>query len=186
MVTACSVIGLSQVFDFVGILSAGPAFKAMQSGGLGAGAMFTAVALLCLAAFLVSLRFAAHFTVRFVVWVLAHTLYRVKARGLEHLPARAPGGRGGALLVANHVSFVDAVLLAAVAIDVLAAALVAHFLGPFALDRARRDRLHKVLGYTWVLAMAITALSSFFIHSFPVIGPFSPIHLLALFALWSL
>ncbi|MEL6430856.1 MAG: MFS transporter, partial [Planctomycetota bacterium] len=110
-----SVIGLSQVFDFVGILSAGPAFKAMQSGGLGAGAMFTAVALLCLAAFLVSLRFAAHFTVRFVVWVLAHTLYRVKARGLEHLPARAPGGRGGALLVANHVSFVDAVLIAAVA-----------------------------------------------------------------------
>ncbi|MEL6467062.1 MAG: DUF2306 domain-containing protein [Pseudomonadota bacterium] len=68
----------------------------------------------------------------------------------------------------------------------IAAALVALFLGPFALYRARRDRLHKVLGYTWVLAMAITALSSFFIHSFPVIGPFSPIHLLALFALWSL
>ena len=65
-------------------------------------------------------------------------------------------------------------------------AIVSVFLGPFALLRQRRDRLHKVLGYIWVIAMAGLALSSFFIHTFQVIGPFSPIHLFAVFTLWSL
>lgn len=59
-------------------------------------------------------------------------------------------------------------------------------LGPVALFRRRRDRVHKVLGYVWVAAMAAVALSAFFIHSFPIIGPFSPIHLLAVLTLWSL
>ncbi|MEP1587388.1 MAG: DUF2306 domain-containing protein [Tateyamaria sp.] len=68
----------------------------------------------------------------------------------------------------------------------VASASTALLLGPLALYRKRRDRLHKVTGYTWVLAMGIAALSSFWIHDFPVIGPFSPIHLLAVLALWSL
>ena len=68
----------------------------------------------------------------------------------------------------------------------VASAVLALALGPFAIYGRRKSRLHKSMGYVWVLAMGITALSSFGIHSFPVIGPFSPIHLLALFALWSL
>lgn len=66
------------------------------------------------------------------------------------------------------------------------AAATALVLGPFALYRARRDRLHKIQGYVWVLAMGVVAVSSFWIHSFAVIGPFSPIHGLAIFTLWSL
>ncbi|WP_299146271.1 DUF2306 domain-containing protein [uncultured Tateyamaria sp.] len=66
------------------------------------------------------------------------------------------------------------------------AACLALLLGPFALYGRRKGRGHKVQGYVWVIAMAVTALSSFGIHSFAVIGPFSPIHLLSLFALWSL
>lgn len=66
------------------------------------------------------------------------------------------------------------------------AATLAIGLGPVAILRRRRDRLHKAAGYAWVLAMAVTAVSSFWITSFGVVGPFSPIHLLALFALWSL
>lgn len=68
----------------------------------------------------------------------------------------------------------------------VASASIALLLGPLALYRKRRDRLHKITGYIWVLAMGITALSSFGIHSFALIGPFSPIHLLAILALWSL
>lgn len=67
-----------------------------------------------------------------------------------------------------------------------ATALLAILLGPFALYRRQRDRTHKITGYIWVLAMATAAFSSFFIHSFPLVGPFSPIHLLAVLALWSL
>ena len=45
-------------------------------------------------------------TVRFVVWLLSHTIYRVRVEGRENLPAE-----GGGLLVANHVSWIDGVLL---------------------------------------------------------------------------
>jgi acyl-[acyl-carrier-protein]-phospholipid O-acyltransferase/long-chain-fatty-acid--[acyl-carrier-protein] ligase len=44
--------------------------------------------------------------IRFLVWLLAHTLYRIRIEGREHLP-----DEGGALLVANHVSWLDGVLL---------------------------------------------------------------------------
>jgi uncharacterized membrane protein len=81
----------------------------------------------------------------------------------------------------------DPILSAAPVIQIHAsAALLALLLGPVALYRRRRDRLHKITGYLWVLAMAVTALSSFGIWSFALIGPFSPIHLLAVLALWSL
>lgn len=47
---------------------------------------------------------------RFAAWALVHTVFRVKKQGLEHIPER-----GLAVLVCNHVSFADALVLAAVA-----------------------------------------------------------------------
>lgn len=66
------------------------------------------------------------------------------------------------------------------------AALVALILVPLVMWRKRRDRLHKILGYTWITAMAVTALSSFAITNFGIIGPFSPLHALSLLTLWVL
>lgn len=66
------------------------------------------------------------------------------------------------------------------------AALCAIILGPLALWRRSRDRWHKNLGYAWVVAMAVTALSSFAILDRPVIGPFSPIHALSVLTLTGL
>lgn len=68
----------------------------------------------------------------------------------------------------------------------VAAAVVAMLLGPLALYLRQGTKLHKYAGYIWVSAMTLLALSSFGIHSFAVIGPFSPLHGLALFTLWSL
>jgi hypothetical protein len=48
------------------------------------------------------------YLLRFVAWVATRTVYRFKVRGDEHIPAE-----GAAVLVCNHVSFVDAVLLMA-------------------------------------------------------------------------
>ena len=47
------------------------------------------------------------FSMRFIVWLLSHTMYRVTHRGLESIPEK-----GGAIIVCNHVSYVDALLLA--------------------------------------------------------------------------
>ncbi len=48
------------------------------------------------------------FLLRFVAWILMHLLYRVRERGIDNIPEQ-----GGALIVCNHVSFVDALLLSA-------------------------------------------------------------------------
>ena len=48
------------------------------------------------------------YLLRFLAWMLTHVVYRFKVRGDEHIPAS-----GAAILVCNHVSFVDAVLLMA-------------------------------------------------------------------------
>jgi 1-acyl-sn-glycerol-3-phosphate acyltransferase len=48
------------------------------------------------------------FLLRFVVWILMHTMYRLREVGLSNLP-----DEGAALLVCNHVSFVDSLILAA-------------------------------------------------------------------------
>jgi len=48
------------------------------------------------------------YLLRFVAWVLSHFVYRFKVTGDEHIPTE-----GAAVLVCNHVSFVDAVLLMA-------------------------------------------------------------------------
>lgn len=66
------------------------------------------------------------------------------------------------------------------------AAVIAVLVGPVPLYRKRRDRLHKVSGYIWVVAMFTVAVSAFFIHSFAVIGPFSPLHGFAFLTFWSL
>lgn len=63
-------------------------------------------------------------------------------------------------------------------------ALFALLIGPWALYRKRRDVWHKTFGYTWIIAMISTAVSSFWIHSFGIIGPFSPIHLLSTWTLF--
>ncbi len=56
------------------------------------------------------------------------------------------------------------------------AACVAFVLGPIALLRRSRDRIHRLAGYGWVIAMALTALTALGIFELRVIGPLSPIH----------
>jgi 1-acyl-sn-glycerol-3-phosphate acyltransferase len=46
------------------------------------------------------------FVLRFFIWMLGHTLYRVQDKGLENIPETGP-----VVLVCNHVSFVDAMLI---------------------------------------------------------------------------
>ena len=48
------------------------------------------------------------YLLRFLAWMLTHVVYRFKVRGEQHIPTT-----GAAILVCNHVSFVDAMLLMA-------------------------------------------------------------------------
>ncbi len=48
------------------------------------------------------------FLLRFLVWLLIHSVYRLEKKGLENIPAT-----GAAMLVANHPTFIDALVIAA-------------------------------------------------------------------------
>jgi 1-acyl-sn-glycerol-3-phosphate acyltransferase len=48
------------------------------------------------------------YLLRFIAWMLSHFVYRFEIKGDEHIPTE-----GAAVLVCNHVSFIDAILLMA-------------------------------------------------------------------------
>ncbi len=47
------------------------------------------------------------FSMRFIIWILSHTMYRVTHRDLDRIP-----DEGAAVLVCNHITYLDALLLA--------------------------------------------------------------------------
>ncbi len=68
--------------------------------------LFMATAILNAVVALYIYTLVPEFLLRFLTWVLIHTLYRVKVDGLDHVP-----GEGAVLLAANHVSFVDPMII---------------------------------------------------------------------------
>ncbi|CAK14280.1 MFS transporter [Pseudomonas entomophila] len=68
--------------------------------------LFLVVSLLNIAVNTYIFRIVPEFTMRFLIWLLSHSMYRVEHRELERIP-----DEGAALLVCNHVSFVDALLI---------------------------------------------------------------------------
>ena len=76
--------------------------------GLDAPEIFLAAALLNVAVATYIFTLVPEFLMRFITWVLVSTLYRVRVDGMQHLPEQGP-----ALLVCNHVSFMDPLLLMA-------------------------------------------------------------------------
>jgi 1-acyl-sn-glycerol-3-phosphate acyltransferase len=69
--------------------------------------LVTAILNALVAAYIFSL--VPEFLVRFLAWLLIHTIHRVRSVNAEYLPKR-----GAAILVCNHVSYLDAVVIMAV------------------------------------------------------------------------
>src|SRR5690554_8065690 len=93
---------LNALFMVVGALLA----IAGLSAGLSIPALF-AVAALCNAAVAIYIySLVPEFFIRFLAWLLVKTLYRLRLEGADHIPHD-----GLALIVANHVSYADAVIL---------------------------------------------------------------------------
>jgi len=68
--------------------------------------LFLAVSLMNIAVNTYIFKIVPEFSMRFMIWLLSHSLYRVEHRDLDLIP-----DEGAALLVCNHVSFVDALLI---------------------------------------------------------------------------
>ena len=63
------------------------------------------------------------------------------------------------------------------------AALSAFVLGAVQLAAPKGTIPHRAVGWLWAGLMLVLVLSSFFIHTIRLWGPFSPIHLLSIFTL---
>jgi len=69
--------------------------------------LFTAILNLVVAIYIFSL--VPEFLMRFLVWILIHTIYRVEVKGMENIPDTGP-----VIVAANHVSFVDPLIIGGV------------------------------------------------------------------------
>ena len=66
------------------------------------------------------------------------------------------------------------------------AAMAAFVLGIVQLTAPKGTIPHRAAGWLWVAIMVVVSITAFFIHEIRLWGPFSPIHLLAIFTLISL
>lgn len=102
------VIAANNILNaFFMVVSAGVTML-LFSFGLTIPQLFLATALLNALVALYIYRLVPEFLMRFIVWLLIHSVYRLKKEGLEHIPEEGP-----AVIVCNHVSFVDALVIMA-------------------------------------------------------------------------
>ena len=103
-----AVIAFGNIFVFSGVVVGSLGAWMLSSVGLNAAGILNAagVAAIALTAWVIWLMPESF--IRMVLFLVTHTFYRLRVVGLEHVPER-----GGALLLPNHVSFVDGLFLTA-------------------------------------------------------------------------
>ena len=104
-----AVLGLSSMIDFTGILLASGLYYLLEKVfELSPPVMCVVLGVMVLLFLVSSLFYTAQFAIRLFLLFLVRCFYRVRLQGVEQVPRE-----GGALLVCNHVSFVDGMLVAA-------------------------------------------------------------------------
>ncbi|HXF67347.1 MAG TPA: MFS transporter [Burkholderiales bacterium] len=102
------VIAGNNILNAVFIVAAALFAIVLFEAGLTIPQLFLVTALMNAAVALYIYTLVPEFLMRFLVWLLVHSVYRLEKSGLENIPEQGP-----ALLVCNHVSYVDALVIAA-------------------------------------------------------------------------
>ncbi|HTH62213.1 MAG TPA: MFS transporter [Paraburkholderia sp.] len=102
------IIAANNILNALFMIASALMAIALTAAGVGIPGLFLTTALLnvVVAAYIYAL--VPEFLLRFVAWVLVHTTYRIRVLHPERIPARGP-----AVLVCNHVSYVDALVILA-------------------------------------------------------------------------
>jgi 1-acyl-sn-glycerol-3-phosphate acyltransferase len=102
------IIAANNILNALFMIVAALMSKALLDAGLSLPELFLVVGLMnaAVAAYIYTL--VPEFLMRFLCWLLIHTFYRLEKRGLENIPEE-----GAAVLVCNHVSFVDPLVILA-------------------------------------------------------------------------
>ena len=102
------IIAANNILNALFMIVSSVGVGALLGAGFSIPQVFLVVGLLnAVVAFYIFMLVPEYF-LRFVAWVLTRCVYRFQVRGDDHIPVQ-----GAAILVCNHVSYVDAVLLMA-------------------------------------------------------------------------
>ena len=100
------VIAVNNIYNSIFMVGAGVVGMLMSYFGFTVLQIFKVAAVLNLFAAIYILSVMPEFFLRLISWLLVHSVYRVDKEGIENIPKEGP-----ALLVCNHVAFVDPALL---------------------------------------------------------------------------
>ncbi len=104
-----AVLAAANLTSFIGIFLASGVFYLLASVfKLSPPQIFLAIAVAGLVATIGVLILLPDSLLRFALWILTNSIYRIRKIGRDNIPEK-----GGALFVCNHVSFADALLLLA-------------------------------------------------------------------------
>jgi 1-acyl-sn-glycerol-3-phosphate acyltransferase len=102
------IIAANNIVNALFMVVGAGAAAALLSTGLSIPALFGVAALCNAAVALYIYGLVPEFLLRFVVWLLVHSVYRLQIRDIERIPEE-----GAALIICNHVSHVDALIIMA-------------------------------------------------------------------------
>lgn len=103
-----AVIAFGNIFVFGGVVVGSLGAGTLSFVGFNASEILIAAGLAAMALAVWVIWLMPETFIRMVLFLVTHTFYRLRVIGLEHVPER-----GGALLLPNHVSFVDGLFLLA-------------------------------------------------------------------------
>lgn len=102
------VIGANSILNALFMVAAALLGAAALGAGLTIPQLLLATGILNAFVALYIYTLVPEFLLRFVAWLLINVMYRLRTQGLENIPERGP-----ALLICNHVGFVDAIVISA-------------------------------------------------------------------------
>ena len=102
------IIAANNILNALFIVAAALCAIALLKAGLSIPDLFLVTGLMNAAVALFIYRLVPEFLMRFLAWILVNLVYRVRVAGLQNVPDEGP-----CVIVCNHVSYVDAVAIAA-------------------------------------------------------------------------
>ena len=102
------IIAANNIINALFMIASSLLAAVMLSAGFSIPQLFLATAVLNALVAIYIYTLVPEFLMRFLCWMLIHSVYRLRKTGLENIPETGP-----AILTCNHVSFVDALVIAA-------------------------------------------------------------------------
>ncbi|MEP7329943.1 MAG: MFS transporter [Betaproteobacteria bacterium] len=102
------IIAANNILNAVFMVSSAGTAIGLLHGGVSIPGLFLVTGILNAIVAIYIYTLVPEFLMRFLAWILIHTVYRVTEEGLDNVPETGP-----CIVVCNHVSYVDAIVIAA-------------------------------------------------------------------------